>query len=125
MHAKTAPQSSDQAPPSDDPIDAAIAVVTESDKGAERVLIRYQSEGVMVHPWHTHGFRQHVVARDGAQLGSASFYCDTLGVNPGERFDAIVEAERVGTWAFQYHILPHVEGLDGMSGMVTALVVTE
>jgi len=94
-------------------------------KKGERVLIRYQNEGVMMHPWHTHGFRQHVVARDGAQLGSASFYCDTLGVNPGERFDAIVEAKRVGTWAFHCHILPHVEGLDGMFGMVTALVVTE
>lgn len=92
-------------------------------KKGERVLIRYQNEGVMMHPWHTHGFRQHVVARDGAQLGSASFYCDTLGVNPGERFDAIVECEREGVWAFHCHILPHVEGLDGMFGMVTALVV--
>jgi manganese oxidase len=94
-------------------------------KKGERVLIRYQNEGVMMHPWHTHGFRQHVVARDGAQLGDASFYCDTLGVNPGERFDAIVECDRVGVWAFHCHILPHVEGLDGMFGMVTALVVTE
>ncbi len=94
-------------------------------KKGERILIRYQNEGVMMHPWHTHGFRQHVVARDGAPLGSAAFYCDTLGVNPGERFDAIVEADRVGVWAFHCHILPHVEGLDGMFGMVTALVVTE
>jgi len=94
-------------------------------KKGERVLIRYQNEGVMMHPWHTHGFRQHVVARDGAQLGDASFFCDTLGVNPGERFDAIIECERVGVWAFHCHILPHVEGLDGMFGMVTALVVTE
>lgn len=94
-------------------------------KKGERILIRYQNEGVMMHPWHTHGFRQYVVARDGAPLGSAAFYCDTLGVNPGERFDAIVEADRVGVWAFHCHILPHVEGLDGMFGMVTALVVTE
>ena len=94
-------------------------------KKGERVLIRYMNEGVMMHPWHTHGFRQHVVARDGSPLGSAAFYCDTLGVNPGERFDAIVEADRVGVWAFHCHILPHVEGLDGMFGMVTALVVTE
>lgn len=94
-------------------------------KKGERILIRYQNEGVMMHPWHTHGFRQHVVARDGAALGSAAFYCDTLGVNPGERYDAIVAADRVGVWAFHCHILPHVEGLDGMFGMVTALVVTE
>jgi FtsP/CotA-like multicopper oxidase with cupredoxin domain len=94
-------------------------------KKGERILVRYMNEGVMMHPWHTHGFRQHVVARDGAPLGSAAFYCDTLGVNPGERFDAIIEADRVGVWAFHCHILPHVEGPDGMFGMVTALVVTE
>jgi FtsP/CotA-like multicopper oxidase with cupredoxin domain len=83
------------------------------------------NEGVMMHPWHTHGFRQRVVARDGAPLGSAEFYADTLGVNPGERFDTIVDCDRVGVWALHCHILPHVEGLDGMFGMVTALVVTE
>jgi FtsP/CotA-like multicopper oxidase with cupredoxin domain len=94
-------------------------------KKGERVLIRYMNEGVMMHPWHTHGFRQRVVARDGAPLGSAEFYADTLGVNPGERFDTIVDCDRVGVWALHCHILPHVEGLDGMFGMVTALVVTE
>jgi hypothetical protein len=94
-------------------------------KKGERVLIRYQNEGVMMHPWHTHGFRQLVVARDGAPLGGAAFECDTLGVNPGERFDTIVECDRVGVWALHCHILPHVEGLDGMFGMVTALVVQE
>ena len=30
-----------------------------------------------------------------------------------------------GVWALHCHILPHVEGLDGMFGMVTALVVQE
>jgi FtsP/CotA-like multicopper oxidase with cupredoxin domain len=94
-------------------------------KKGERVLIRYMNEGVMMHPWHTHGFRQRVVARDGAALGTAEFFADTLGVNPGERFDTIVDCDRVGVWALHCHILPHVEGLDGMFGMVTALVVTE
>jgi FtsP/CotA-like multicopper oxidase with cupredoxin domain len=94
-------------------------------KKGERVLIRYMNEGVMMHPWHTHGFGQRVVARDGRPLGSAEFVADTLGVNPGERFDTIVECDRVGLWAFHCHILPHVEGPDGMFGMVTALVVTE
>jgi hypothetical protein len=92
-------------------------------KLGEKVLIRYMNEGTMMHPWHTHGFRQRVVARDGAPLGGAEFSCDTLGVNPGERFDAIVDCDRPGVWAFHCHILPHVEGLDGMFGMVTALVV--
>jgi FtsP/CotA-like multicopper oxidase with cupredoxin domain len=94
-------------------------------KKGERVLIRYMNEGVMMHPWHSHGFRQRVVARDGAALGSAEFECDTLGVNPGERYDTIIDCDRTGVWAFHCHILPHVEGLDGMFGMVTALVVTD
>ncbi|MFN8619518.1 MAG: multicopper oxidase domain-containing protein [Chloroflexota bacterium] len=89
----------------------------------DKILIRYMNEGVMMHPWHTHGFAQHIVARDGRPLGTAAFDCDTLGVNPGERYDAIVDCDRPGVWAFHCHILPHVEGLDGMYGMVTALVI--
>jgi len=64
-----------------------------------------------------------VVARDGRPLGSASFDCDTLGVNPGERWDAVLTAERPGVWAFHCHILPHVEGADGMFGMVSTFLV--
>jgi FtsP/CotA-like multicopper oxidase with cupredoxin domain len=90
----------------------------------DRVLIRFMNEGIMMHPWHLHGYRMHVVARDGADLGSASFYADTLGVNPGERWDAIIDVDRPGIWAFHCHILPHVEGPDGMFGMVNTLVVT-
>jgi FtsP/CotA-like multicopper oxidase with cupredoxin domain len=81
------------------------------------------NEGTMTHPWHTHGFRMSVVARDGAPLGSAAFKADTLGVNPGERWDAIIDCDRAGVWAFHCHILPHVEGADGMFGMVTALAI--
>ncbi len=89
----------------------------------ERVLIRFMNEGVMMHPFHSHGFAMKVVARDGRPLGSAAFECDTLGVNPGERWDAVITADRPGIWAFHCHILPHVEGPTGMFGMVTALVV--
>ncbi len=92
-------------------------------KVGDKVLIRFMNEGIMTHPWHTHGFRMHVVARDGADLGTASFMCDTLGVNPGERYDAIIDCTRPGVWAFHCHILPHAEGLDGMFGMVTALAI--
>ena len=77
----------------------------------------------MMHPWHLHGMPMRVVARDGYPLGSAAFTCDTLGVNPGERWDVIVDCDEPGAWAFHCHILPHVEGTDGMFGMVTALVI--
>jgi hypothetical protein len=67
----------------------------------------------------------HVVARDGYPLGAAAFFCDTLGVNPGERWDVVIDCDEVGAWAFHCHILPHAEGHDGMFGMVTALVVQD
>jgi len=89
----------------------------------ETVLIRFMNEGIMMHPFHSHGFVMNVVARDGHPLGNASFKCDTLGINPGERFDALIKVDRPGVWAFHCHILPHVEGPSGMFGMVTTLIV--
>ena len=89
----------------------------------ETIVIRFMNEGVMMHPWHLHGMPMRVVARDGYPLGSASFRCDTLGVNPGERWDVVIECNNPGAWAFHCHILPHAEGRDGMFGMVTALIV--
>ncbi len=89
----------------------------------ETVLVRFMNEGVMMHPFHSHGFTMKVVARDGHPLGSAAFDCDTLGVNPGERFDAVIKADRPGVWAFHCHVLPHVEGPSGMFGMVTTMIV--
>jgi FtsP/CotA-like multicopper oxidase with cupredoxin domain len=89
----------------------------------ETVRVRFMNEGIMMHPWHLHGMPMHVVARDGWPLGSAAFDCDTLGVNPGERFDVLIEAKTPGVWAFHCHILPHVEGASGMFGMVSTLIV--
>ncbi len=91
----------------------------------ETLVIRFMNEGIMMHPWHLHGMPMRVVARDGFPLGSAAFTCDTLGVNPGERWDVVVKCDEPGAWAFHCHILPHAEGSDGMFGMVTALIVQD
>lgn len=91
----------------------------------DKIAIRFMNEGNMMHPWHLHGVPMRVVARDGHALGSAAFTCDTLGVNPGERWDVVVDCDEPGAWAFHCHILQHAEGRDGMFGMVTALVVQE
>lgn len=99
------------------------AVVPVLAAKGERVLVRFMNEGLMMHPWHSHGFAMDVVARDGIPLGSASFKADTLGVNPGERWDAVITADRLGVWAFHCHVLSHVEGIDGMFGMVSTLIV--
>ncbi len=91
----------------------------------EKIMVRFMNEGVMMHPWHLHGMPMRVVARDGYELGSAAFTCDTLGVNPGERWDVVIDCDEVGAWAFHCHILTHAEGMDGMFGMVTALIVQD
>ena len=94
-------------------------------KLGDKILIRFMNEGNMMHPWHLHGIPMQVVARDGYALGTASFTCDTLGVNPGERWDVVIDCTEPGVWAFHCHILQHAEGSDGMFGMVTALVVQD
>ena len=91
----------------------------------ETIVIRFMNEGNMMHPWHIHGMPMRVVARDGYPLGAAAFTCDTLGVNPGERWDVVITCDELGAWAFHCHILQHAEGQNGMFGMVTALVVQE
>ena len=94
-------------------------------KLGEKIVIRFMNEGQMMHPWHLHGVPMRVVARDGFPLGAASFMCDTLGVNPGERWDVVIECDEPGAWAFHCHILSHAEGQNGMYGMVTALVIQD
>ena len=94
-------------------------------KLGDKIVIRFMNEGQMTHPWHLHGVPMRVVARDGYPLGAAAFTCDTLGVNPGERWDVVIDCDEPGAWAFHCHILQHAEGMDGMYGMVTALVVQD
>ena len=90
-------------------------------KQGERVLVRFMNEGTMIHPMHLHGMPMQVVAKDGWL--QQPWLCDTLNIAPGDRWEVIVHATELGTWAFHCHILPHAESTHGMLGMVTALVV--
>lgn len=98
------------------------ATVPYTAKLGERIRFRFMNEGAMIHPAHLHGLTLEVFARDGYPLPQP-FRCDTLNVAPGERWDAIVDADEPGVWAFHCHILSHAEGPTGMFGMVTALNV--
>jgi manganese oxidase len=99
------------------------AVVPVLAAQGETVRVRFMNEGLMMHPWHSHGFRMKVTHRDGYELGENAYFADNIGVVPGERVDVNLVADRLGIWAFHCHVLSHVEGLDGMFGMVTALIV--
>lgn len=89
----------------------------------EKVRVRYMNEGIMYHPFHSHGYKQTIVARDGYPLGSNAYDADTVTVGPGERWDVNITVDRIGLWAYHCHILPHVEAADGMFGMVNVLIV--
>ena len=86
------------------------------------VLIHLANDGSQLHPMHLHGYHFEVVGEDGFPSMNP-YLADTIVVAPGQRFDVLVHAIHPGTWAFHCHILPHVEGPEGMFGMVTALVV--
>ena len=88
----------------------------------EWLLVHYLNEGLQIHPMHPHGAPQLVVAREGIPLDSP-YWADTVTVAPGERYSVLIQGRDVGTWAWHCHILTHVEGDDGMFGMVTAIIV--
>ena len=93
-------------------------------KVGDGVLIHLANDGAQIHPMHLHGYHFQVVAEDGFVLPPRQRYmADTLMIAPGQRYDLLVVADYPGVWAFHCHILPHVEGPEGMFGMVTALVV--
>lgn len=92
-----------------------------AEKG-QLVRIRFMNEGLQIHPMHLHGLPQRVIAKDGHLL-EHPYTADTVLVAPGERYDVLVRADALGTWAFHCHVLTHAEGPDGMFGMVTAMVV--
>jgi FtsP/CotA-like multicopper oxidase with cupredoxin domain len=93
-------------------------------KEGQLVRIRFMNEGLQIHPMHLHGLPQQVIAKDGHLLDHP-YMADTVLVAPGERYDVLVRADELGTWAFHCHILSHAEGPDGMFGMVTAMVVVK
>jgi uncharacterized cupredoxin-like copper-binding protein len=86
------------------------------------VLIHYYNEGTQIHPMHLHQFAQVVLAKDGFPLDNP-YLADTVNVAPGERYSVLVNLDEPGAWVWHCHILPHVEGEDGMFGMVTAVIV--
>lgn len=86
------------------------------------IQVTYFNEGLQVHPMHLHGFEQFVIAKDGEELDQP-YAADTILVGPGERYTVIFSPDLPGTWVWHCHILNHVEGPDGMFGMVTALIV--
>lgn len=86
----------------------------------DRVLFRMVNTGNMVHPMHVHGMHWTVTATDGFDL-PAPYRKDTLPLNAGERFDAVLDADNPGTWMIHCHNLMHTG--DGETGLSFRLIV--
>ncbi|MGH9366096.1 MAG: multicopper oxidase family protein [Thermoanaerobaculia bacterium] len=86
----------------------------------DRVLFRMVNTGNMVHPMHVHGMHWLVTASDGYDL-SVPYRKDTLPVNAGERFDAVLDADNPGIWMIHCHNLMHAG--DGVTGLAFRLIV--
>lgn len=91
-------------------------------KKGQKLMIRWMNEGLMNHPMHLHGMPMLVTAIDGYPL-PAPYYCDTIDVAPGNRYDTIVDCTEEGVWAFHCHILSHAEAPSGFFGLTTVLKV--
>jgi manganese oxidase len=98
---------------------ATAPVVTNN---GDWIEVQYYNEGLAIHPMHLHEFPGIVIAKDGLPLDSP-YAMDTQVIAPGERYTVLYHTTEVGTWVWHCHILNHVEGPDGMLGMVTAIVV--
>jgi manganese oxidase len=92
-------------------------------KRGKKILFRMVNTGNMVHPMHVHGLHWEVLATDGFDVPT-SYRKDTLPLNAGERFDAVLLADNPGRWLVHCHNLQHVgEAAGSMTGLVFELVV--
>jgi manganese oxidase len=92
-------------------------------KVGESMIVHYMNEGLMAHPMHLHQPVGYIIAKDGVPL-TVPMPSDTINVAPGERYTVLYTAQDPGVWAWHCHILNHAETPTGMTGMVTALIVT-
>lgn len=91
----------------------------------DRVRIRMLNAGPFtVETIHLHGHDMLITHRDGVPLPEP-FWVDTITIGPGERYDAVVQAEhgKEGIWVMHTHITSHVTNdHEYPGGMLTKLV---
>lgn len=91
-------------------------------KVGDSFIVNYMNEGLLIHPMHLHQPVGWIIAKDGHPLAEP-IPGDTITVAPGERYTVLYTATDAGVWAWHCHILNHAETPQGMTGMVTAIIV--
>jgi FtsP/CotA-like multicopper oxidase with cupredoxin domain len=65
------------------------------------------NRGRVSHPWHLHGHRVLVLARDGRAVLGSPLWMDTFDVRPGEVWQVAFRADNPGVWMNHCHNLSH------------------
>ena len=74
-----------------------------------RLVNEMESDHPMHHPFHVHGERFLVLARDGVPEPNL-VWKDTVLVRTGEMVDILMDASNPGLWMAHCHIAEHMEG---------------
>ncbi|MDQ3957231.1 MAG: multicopper oxidase family protein [Actinomycetota bacterium] len=90
---------------------------TAGDQVKIRLVNEMESDHPMHHPFHIHGERFLVLARDGARETNL-VWKDTVLVRTGETVDILMDASNPGMWMAHCHIAEHME-----SGMMFSFEV--
>ena len=93
-------------------------VFREGDQVKIRLVNEMESDHPMHHPFHIHGERFLVVARDGVAEDNL-VWKDTVLLRTGETVDILMDASNPGLWMAHCHIAEHME-----SGMMFNFRVT-
>ena len=74
-----------------------------------RIMNEAHSDHPMQHPFHIHGERFLIIARDGTPSDNL-VWKDTVLIRTGETVDLLVEMANPGIWMAHCHIAEHLEG---------------
>jgi FtsP/CotA-like multicopper oxidase with cupredoxin domain len=89
------------------------SVPTQVVREGDLVVFTVVNRGRDTHPWHLHGHRVLVLAKDGRPVSGSPLLLDTFDVRPGEVWRIAFRASNPGVWMNHCHNLSHAE--QGMS----------
>jgi FtsP/CotA-like multicopper oxidase with cupredoxin domain len=83
------------------------AIPTMVVREGDVVRMTIVNRGRVTHPWHLHGHRVLVLARDGHAVTGSPLWMDTFDVRPGEVWQVAFRADNPGVWMNHCHNLSH------------------
>lgn len=85
------------------------SIPTEVVHDGDLVRMTVVNRGRDTHPWHLHGHRVLVLARDGRAPTGSPLWLDTFDVRPGEVWEVAFRATNPGVWMNHCHNLSHAD----------------